>query len=445
MIISHNALSDTQNNGKTITSLFQNWPPDKLAQLYFWPELPSQTLCTNFYRITDYEILNGVIRFNKASGTIIRDNPKDDTNSALGGIAKRLYQNKGNHDGGSGLHKLIYHLFHENYPSAILCRDFFWNTGAWKTNKLKDWLDEFAPEAVFFQSSNCCFAFNIVNTIADQYQIPIVMQVTDDYVTAKPLMSPFGWIHHIYLRNKFKALVNRAYRVLTIGDAMKEEYSRRFGGHYDSFMNCVEVHNTFPQKTLNNSKIRFMYAGSLHTNRWKTLSKIGNVLANLKAEGITASFDIFCNNQPVDSILKAVSIPDVMQYRGSLNAAELADKMQEYDVLVHIEAFDKKSIHTTRLSLSTKIPEYMAAGVSVLAVGPSAVASIGYIQDNHAGIVVTEKDIPQLEDILKRIITDEAFRNSTVQNAYQLAKARHNAADNRERIKQYVFEAVNGI
>ncbi len=54
LLLGHNSLSDTKANGKVLTSLFSKWPREKIAQLYFWNEWPSMTICDNFFRLRDY-------------------------------------------------------------------------------------------------------------------------------------------------------------------------------------------------------------------------------------------------------------------------------------------------------------------------------------------------------------------------------------------------------
>ena len=50
-------------------------------------------------------------------------------------------------------------------------------------------------------------------------------------------------------------------------------------------------------------------------------------------------------------------------------------------MLVHVESFDNKSRQLTKLSISTKIPEYLATGKPIIAIGPREVASLEYLKD----------------------------------------------------------------
>lgn len=62
LVIAHNPFSDTQNNGKTLSAFFNGWPKDKLAQIYLTPDKPDYTVCENFFRITDLEVLKSFLK-----------------------------------------------------------------------------------------------------------------------------------------------------------------------------------------------------------------------------------------------------------------------------------------------------------------------------------------------------------------------------------------------
>ena len=130
-----------------------------------------------------------------------------------------------------------------------------------------------------------------------------------------------------------------------------------------------------------------------------------------------------------------------MQYCGSLKKEELNEQFYNADVLVHIEAFDRNSKHITRLSISTKIPEYLSTGVCVLAVGPQDVASIQYLSDSQTGITITTNNAKIIKKSLKQIILNKELRESLKENAIELTKIRHDASVNRKKIEEIIFNA----
>ena len=60
--------------------------------------------------------------------------------------------------------------------------------------------------------------------------------------------------------------------------------------------------------------------------------------------------------------------------------------------MVHVESKKRKYRNITKLSVSTKISEYLAFRKCILAYGPIDVASIKYLKDNKSGIVCTTKE-----------------------------------------------------
>ena len=50
LIICHNLYDVTNNIGKTLVSLMDGYPKDKIAQLYFRNDAPSFQYCSNYYK-----------------------------------------------------------------------------------------------------------------------------------------------------------------------------------------------------------------------------------------------------------------------------------------------------------------------------------------------------------------------------------------------------------
>lgn len=70
LIVSANALSTQQSNGKMVASFFKDYPSHVLAQLYIWPEYPNSSICSTYYRITDMEMLRSW--FGKEPGQTVK-------------------------------------------------------------------------------------------------------------------------------------------------------------------------------------------------------------------------------------------------------------------------------------------------------------------------------------------------------------------------------------
>ena len=76
LIISHNVLSKFSNNGKTIFSIFENWPEKNLAQIYFRNEIPDFNSKVSYFRIFEYDIIQSILKRRDYYGQSINNNRK---------------------------------------------------------------------------------------------------------------------------------------------------------------------------------------------------------------------------------------------------------------------------------------------------------------------------------------------------------------------------------
>ena len=225
---------------------------------------------------------------------------------------------------------------------------------------------------------------------------------------------------------------------------MAEEYKKRFGGNYKVAMNSVKLQDQIiPYNKVNNNTILLTYAGNLGLNRWKILKKIGNQLNELRIKyGINAKLEVYSLNIPSKKIQKALTNNN-MEYKGSLNTEELIKKRNHSDILVHVESFDRKDQYITRLSVSTKIPEYLLSERCILAVGPPNIASIKYIYENDIGKTITTLNKKELQESLKEIILNREKREKYVLNGKKIATKNHSFEKNKEKIQKTLLDNYN--
>lgn len=430
LVIAHNPFSDSQNNGKTLSAFFDGWPKDKLAQIYLTPDKPDYTVCENFFRITDLEVLKSFFKKDKSGGNII------EKGCTLENEKEKLHKN--------GLYVLIKNLFVKRLPLMYCVRNFVWKiVKPWKTSNLQNWISNFNPDVVFFQSSNMYSIFDMVNDICDQFNAELLMETTDDYVTKHFSLDPFYLFDINKMIKKYEKLVKRSKCVFAIGDMMAEEYERRFGGNFKVAMNSIDIsNNVVPYSKVKNTETVMTYAGNLGLNRWKVLYKIGKTLEDLERDGIKAKLNIYSIDKPNKKILKKLNLANVMSYNGSLDKKELIDVRNNSDILVHVESFDKKNKYITRLSVSTKIPEYLASKRCILAVGPKDVASIKYMKNNNIGEVISSANKKELKNGLAQIITNRNRRIEYLVNGNKILEANHSFYRNKMTVQD---ELLNNI
>ena len=430
LIVSHNALSETQSNGKTLSAFFRKWDKDHLAQLYLTTDVPEFAVCNKFFQINDIDIIKRALFNNRVQGRIVSYSDKVEMLTLKNGITNNP----------------VLKVIRKNIsPLFRFLRDMLWNISGYKTDNLKKFIDEFNPEVVFFQSSSGVFAFSIIKWICNYKNIPLVMQTTDDYVSSMFTPNPFFWIQQIRLINAYKWAVSYAYYVIAIGEKMAIEYKNRFSGNYFVAMNSIPD-PLLPKYIPKNNEIKLIYAGNLGLNRWKVLVLIAECLEDLyEEEGYKGELSIFSLIEPESKELLLLNRPPYSHFKGALNTEELNNIKKYCDILVHVEAFDKKNRHITRLSISTKIPEYLASGRCVFAVGPKDVASMQYLAENDLGVTVMSDDKLDIKRSLKEIMINNELRTLYAEKGIEVARLFHNADKTAENIFQIVTSSIRNF
>lgn len=418
LIITVNPLSTTSNNGKTYASFFQDYPKGKLAQLYFHREIPDSDVCENYYKISDEDIIGNFFGKSKVLGSEVYIEASE----------KRLIpQNINNSLKKSSLIRFV--------------RSLLWRLSLnFNKEGVKDWLDKFNPDIIFFCGGNANYLYSKVLQLSKKYDSKLIYYITDDYLLPYFSLNIFKILNRIWTRNSFKKICSESSLVLTIGDKMTEVYKEKYGIESKKIMNLVETKKSEELKgEFRNNDLKFVYAGGLHSNRWKTLALIGESLRRINNQGFRGNLEIYSAIKPEGKIFDEINKDGFSKYCGSLNAEEVKDVLKSADVLIHVESFDDRSKEVTYLSVSTKIPEYMASGKCILAIGPKDVASIEYLKKTNSGFVVTTMDKQDIDNTIIELFKDVDKRESFVQQAYLTLKKNHDAEVIRAEFHDYII------
>lgn len=408
LVISANALSQNNNNGITMETFFAHWPSDRIAQIYFRPEISTSRVCQRFFRITDADIVASRLGHHSAPGSDV-----EPQNSSVPFVEPNG----------------VYSSQFKDWHITRLFRECLWLGGVWDTPALQKWISAFTPEVIFLCAGGDVFQHTIAKTLAARLNIPIIVFITDDYVLPRFSLSPAYWLRLLWIRSKFIPINKSAADVFSICEEMARVYQTSFGFPSQVAANTVQVSLNPPVYKPIDLPIRLVYTGSVHSNRWKSLVLLGRSLDSLSSQGIECTLDIYTATPPSLSIIRKLSTPKHSTYRGALDNDGVKRAQRESDILVHVESFDAKSRHYVRLSLSTKIPEYLATGKCIFAIGPAELASIKYLLQTQSGTVVTtakEADIiAALHGVLKHPEEVRAFGERAWQTARNFHQPEH--------------------
>ena len=396
LILSVNPLDSDSNNGKTISSFFYNYPPNNISQLFFHRSSPKSTICKNFYRISDEDVLSFLFGNAKKLGKIVT-NFENQTRIFSDSFTNKLRK--------SLFFKLLRNLLF--IISLIINKDYI------------SWIKDFKPEIIFLCGGDANFLYPLANYLARKFNIKIVNYVTDDYLLFKFSLNPFYFINRMWTRFEFLNLSKKAYTsTFTIGPQMTDYYKFKFGIKSKPLMNLVRLDNfKFYSENLNPSKL--VYIGGLHSNRWKVIKKL---VLTIKENNLSLTLDIFTFDKLNKGFSKFLKKYQFVNFRGSIKGSEVSSKLLEYDVLLHVEAFDRHSKNITFLSVSTKIPEYLSTGKPILAIGPKNISSMQYLSQNR--IAITCNNNKEIKLKLSTINNQRLLKDMNI-NSFAIIQRNH--------------------
>ncbi len=402
LIISHNPLSQVNNNGKTLVSIFEGIPEDNIYQIYLNSDIPDH--CGNFHylQINEKQILRSIVKRKNLCCQEIKPNSE---NISVATIKVNSF----------GIHV------------KRLLREYIWKTNLWKA-RLGEWLSDKQIDVVFFMAGDGLFAYDVYSFVLEHLSCKGCLFFTDDYILGKSSYSPVAAYRQFLLKQKIRKTLAITKELYVISDEMKKAYFELFDieGYVVRNFSVERKLESITEKTKDTPGcIDIIYAGGLHYDRWKVLAEISNVLRRINDSGkVKCHLKIYSAQRISDKIIGTLTLEGVSEFCGKASAKEIADLYANADVLLHVESFEKKAIASTKYSFSTKIPEYLSAGKCILAVGPSEVASIKYLAEFACVI----SDSAELFNVLTRFMNDDEYRKvvkAKCEERYEVDFAKH--------------------
>lgn len=263
-------------------------------------------------------------------------------------------------------------------------------------------IDEFQPTVIYTYGTNIT-NFKLAYKLSKRYSIPVTVHIMDN------------WFETMYKGNKLrifrKILIKYMNMCLKSGNihfTISQPLSGLMRKEF-SYVTWMELIN--PAKVVSSSyglpgkPIKILYAGGLTLNRWKTLELLGDAIkkySNVVFDAYVPSTAM--NNGEVER-LKSVGI-SVYPYVSQDKVYQLYDN---YDVLMLIESFEDGLSSFLKYSLSTKVPEYLASGKTVVAFMPSQLYTFSFLRENKIGF--SFEKIDDFIYFINEYKSNELFKN----------------------------------
>jgi glycosyltransferase involved in cell wall biosynthesis len=421
LIISGEPFNLKSATGITLSNLFRDWPKEKLAQIYSADIQPDLDVCAINWRISNNDLL------------LIKQ-------------ARQLLGKKSSSLPSQRLPASTVVAKKNNVKVAILRQILVPLVDLLPYQLSEDMqrqVREFAPDVIYSLLGSVRIV-RLVNDLTVRYSVPVVAHFMDDWLStySSSGASITTTIQRLILNRLTHQTMKRSTIGLSIGDLMAEEYSQRFGVPFTAFMNPVSLPSDDAQsRSLSKEEVTFIYVGGFHLGRYENLVEFGQAIANVRKQGIPAKLLIYAPSADIEQYSAGLR-NDGVEICGTLAPQDVQTALLHADVAVHVESFLDKFSSYTRLSVSTKLPQYCAAALPILAYCPSQVASCRYVLDSQCGIAVGHNNLSILEAAIRDLASDPTLRQQLGRHALSVARERHDAIKERIRFRDVLAKAA---
>ncbi|RGC67415.1 hypothetical protein C5N14_18855 [Micromonospora sp. MW-13] len=418
--------------GITLSNLFAGWPGQRLAQLYAEDRDPATDVCQRFLRLdprcapVEYHLFRWRARTIRGTSSGVPDR------SGVGGAGA----------GGAGVElgslrarmRAELRAFVDLSPLRV-------PAGA------RRWMREQRPQVVY-ATLGSIRQMRLAVLAARECGVPLVPHFMDDWPSTLYTDRQTLGVARRALLAEVREVIRHSSYGLGISEPMAREYQRRYGLPFAAFGNCVDPADFAgrpgpARPATDGAVLDLVYVGGLHLDRWRSLRQVGEALGRLAADGLRARLTVHAPPQDLDRYGERLGLPGVRLGR-SLASDEVAGVLRRADVLVHVESFAEEHCHFTRYSLSTKIPQYLAAGRPVLGFGPAELASMAHLDAAGAGAVVGVDDPARLAREVARLCADPALRERLGRQGLDFAVRHHRADQVAARFAETLARAARG-
>lgn len=398
----------------TFSSLFESFDSDNLANIYISGQLPDSKVCSRYFHINEMSVVKSVFKRNILTGREV---------NAIDGHSSSASTNK---------------IKIKRYRIFLWIRELCWKLGKWRGKELDEFLRDFNPEVLVFPIESYPY-FNRLNQyiIARYKPKKVIGYLWDDNFTYQ--QNPHSLIFKVerfFLRRQVKKLVKSCTDILAISPKMKKECDKEFDVNSVVLTKPILNSQKFEKQEVK-FPIHILYTGKLIIGRDETIAQIASAIKEINKSGQRIILDIYTQTEVSEKMKQRISIPGCSMLHAAVPQSEVFRLHKEADVLLFAESLSDKDL-TVRLSFSTKLTDYFAAGKCIWGVGNADLGPIDYIKQEGVGFVST--DIKSIKEALIQMIEDLGRISAFSEKAYQCGKKNHSSELIISRLKKLIYQ-----
>ena len=271
---------------------------------------------------------------------------------------------------------------------------------------------------------------------------PVMTWIMDDWPTTLGLQSS---ANDRQLLSDWTGLIESSVARLSISEQMSAAFEKRYGVEFHPIANGIEPDH-WPKAVQRTEPglLRVRYAGSLAENMsLQAVLSVAKAIEELAANG----FEI-CLEIKTRQIWKNIAEPhfkDLQKTRfltDDMSAEDYRSWLSGADIVVIGYNFDSESKNYVRYSLANKLPECLACGAPLLAIGPPDVATLAQLKQLDCAELVTENSQPAILAAIKRLADSPSYRFDRANRAQSIAASKFHLAHQSEKLRNIIQSAA---
>jgi len=423
--------------GITQSNLFKYWPQDKLAIIPYLRGNSDPLICKRIYNLNEGEVKykfpfglitkvsqkikkngNKIAESDWHSKSVEHNKPVEISNRESNKLNDNVYNGRITHISIFNTLRRIYRPFIgflgiEHVKNSLVV-----------TSELLKWIDDFGPQVIYAQFATLDKIL-FVQDLKTRTNLPLVIHFMDDWPSI--LVSP-GLFRRYWERRidkELRKLIDSADVCIAISKKMADEYQHRYDKVFNYIHNPVDIDNWLPFSKKSwgkGSTFKILYAGRAGRSITGSIKAITDIVQDLSIQKYAIQFHIYTKDY-IDAALVFKNNSAVHVHKPIPDYNKIPQLFSSHDLLLIPLDFNSKFL---RLSMPTKVSEYMISGTPVMVFAPRNTALAEYAL-NYEWAYVIDNDKEVIRKAILDLYHNESTRRRLGLKAKELAVSRHNA------------------
>jgi FkbM family methyltransferase len=314
--------------------------------------------------------------------------------------------------------------------------------GQYRSRDLLSIIEAFRPELILCRPVPDSRALNrfTMQVVSSHPDVPLVTWIMDDWPARLKIEDPGQFTR---LNEDLLYLLDRSALRLSICDQMSTVFEERYGCDFQPFANGVDPAVWPEPSPAAGRELVIRYAGALADHMTaRSVKRVSEAVECLAREGHPIRLEIRTRDVWREVLEKDYANLKYTTFATELvSASEYREWLRTAGAVLIAYNFDEKSLRYIRLSMANKMPECLASGAPLIAHGPTATATIGYLKVQNCALILDQPDLEEVKAGLLALM-DEDFRHELGARGRKTALERHDLGTIRTRLAKSLTDAA---